>query len=350
MAEPTVQRSIASRIASEAQIGAGLKTRPRRQQLRRNAVIAALFMLSAAWCVTAARRLGATYDEPLYLQTGLSFWHGGEGNDVLLLRGTMPLPADLDGFFLRVQELVRGKAWNPQADIAQMLPAARAATLVFWLILLVYAWKLGEQAGGVEGGLMAAAMIAVEPILLGHASLATTDIAVTALVVAATYYFVAGRGYGWKRRVGIPALVCGVAILGKASALIFVPLCMLAVEMERLWPAIAKSDPPYPRALGTRLFALRNQLKPFWRELRQIVGIGLLITILYCGSGWHPQWSFVAWAKSLPPHSLATSAMVWIAENLRIFNNGVSALVYQFKHSMHAPPTYLLGRVAGSFW
>jgi hypothetical protein len=350
MAERMVQRSIASQVAPKADSDTILKHPSRKQLLPRYAVIAALFIISSAWCVTAARRLGATYDEPLYLQTGLSFWHGGDGNDVLLLRGTMPLPADLDGFFLRVHELVRGKAWNPQADIAQMLPAARAATLVFWLILLVYSLKLGEQAGGVEGGLMAAAMVAVEPILLGHASLATTDIAVTALVVAPMYHFAAGRGRGWKHRVGIPALLCGLAILSKASAVIFVPLCLLAAEVERLWPAIAKSDSTRPRSISEWVAAFKLQFKPFWRDLREIIGIGLLITILYCGSGWHPQWSFVVWARSLPPHSFAAAPMLWLAGNLRIFNNAVSALVYQFKHSMHAPPTYLLGRVASSFW
>jgi ABC-type dipeptide/oligopeptide/nickel transport system permease component len=42
--------------------------------------------------------------------------------------------------------------------------------------------------------------------------------------------------------------------------------------------------------------------------------------------------------------------MLWLAENLRIFNNAISGLVYQFKHNMHGPPTYLLGRVEKSFW
>jgi hypothetical protein len=27
--------------------------------------------------------------------------------------------------------------------------------------------------------------------------------------------------------------------------------------------------------------------------------------------------------------------MLWLAKNLRIFNNAISGLVYQFKHNMH---------------
>ena len=322
----------------------------RRRAAARWAALAAIFIVSSAWCVTAARTLGATFDEPLYLRTGLSFWHGGDGNDVLLWRGTMPLPADVDGLFVRVEEAVRGRPFDPQNDMRRMLPAARAGNLVFWLILLVYAWKLGElAAGAVEGGLMAAAMVAVEPILLGHASLATTDIAVSALVVAATYYFAIGRNSGWIYRVGIPSLCCGLAILSKASGLAFTALCMFAVEAQRLGPRVHEPG-VRRRSIADWFAAWAGRLRPFWRDLRQIIGIGLLITILYCGSGWHPQWSFVAWARTLPPDSTSSTVMLWLAEHLRIFNNAISALVYQFKHNMHGPSAYLLGRVQSSFW
>jgi hypothetical protein len=349
MAEGTIQRSAASPIAANADTATVAKDRSRKHPAPRYALIAAIFLISSVWCLGAARRLGATFDEPNYLQTGLSFWHGGNGNDVLMLRGTMPLPVDVEGLFVRVQELVRGKPLNPVRDLPQMLPAARGATLVFWLVLLIYAWKLGEMAGGFEGGLMATAMIAVEPIMLGHASLATTDIALTAFVIASACHLIQGRERNWRRRVGIPSLFCGLAILSKASGLIFVPLCMMAAEVERLWPVNSTSDSA--SSGGTADWAaFKHQLQPFWRDLAQIIGIGLLITIVYCGSGWHPEWSFVAWTKSLPPHWFFRSAMVWLAEHLRIFNNGVTALGYQFTHNMHGPPTYLLGRVQSSFW
>jgi hypothetical protein len=312
--------------------------------------LAAILVISSGWCVTAARHLGATFDEPLYLRAGVAFWHNAGGNDLVLLRGTMPLPQDVDALLLRIQEYTQGAPWNPERDIPQMLPVARAGTLVFWWILLIYAWKTGKLIGGTGGGLLAAALIAIEPIMLGHASLATTDIAVTAFVVATNFYFAIGRNSNWTHRVGIPSLCCGLAILSKASGLAFAALCMLATEVERLWPPAAQLDSPVPGTVSDWFEAWRRRLKPFWRDLRQIIGIGLLITIVYCGSGWHPQWSFVAWAKTLPPQSTTGTAILWSAENLRIFNNAISALVYQFKHNMHGPPAYLLGRVEKSFW
>jgi hypothetical protein len=58
----------------------------------------------------------------------------------------------------------------------------------------------------------------------------------------------------------------------------------------------------------------------------------------------------VQWAKTLPAHSLSGYAMLWLSSHLRIFNNAISALVYQLKHNMHGPPAYLLGEVRSSFW
>jgi hypothetical protein len=312
--------------------------------------LAAILIISSGWCLTAARHLGATFDEPLYLRAGLAFWHNAGGNDLVLLRGTMPLPQDVEALFLRIAEHIRGAPWNPQLDIPQMLPVAREGALVFWWILLIYAWKTGKLIGGMGGGLLAAALIAIEPIMLGHASLATTDIAVTAFVVTTNFYFAVGRNSNWTRRIGIPSLCCGLAILSKASGLAFSALCMLATEVERLWPPDKWPDSPVPVTVSAWIEGWRDRLQPFWHDLRQIIGIGLLITIVYCGSGWHPQGSFVAWAKTLPPQSASGAVMLWLAENLRIFNNAISGLVYQFKHNMHGQPAYLLGRVQSSFW
>jgi hypothetical protein len=311
--------------------------------------LAAILIVSSIWCLTAARNLGATFDEPLYLRCGLAFWHNTGGNDLLLHGGTMPLPPDVDALALRIAEHVRGAAWNPEVDLPQMLPIGRTGALVFWWILLIYAWKTGKLIGGAAGGLLAAAMIAIEPIMPGNACLATSDVALTGMVLAASFYFAAGRTSAWTRRVGLPSIFCGLAILSKASGLIFTVLCMVAAEVERLWPAMT-AESPEPATFAGWVKAWRQRLVPLWHDLRQIIGIALLITIVYCGSGWHPQWSFLAWAKRLPPDSIFAPPMLWLAGNLRIFNNAISGLWYQFHHNMHGQSAFLLGRVKRSFW
>ena len=63
--------------------------------------------LSSAWCLTAGRQLGATFDEPVYITRGLEGWQTGSHHGLLRL-GTMPLPADVQTFPLYVAERWRG--------------------------------------------------------------------------------------------------------------------------------------------------------------------------------------------------------------------------------------------------
>ena len=64
------------------------------------AIVAAV---TSAWCLSAARELGATFDEPFYLEAGLSAWRNGSFRE-LLAAGTMPLPAYLQTLPLYVAE------------------------------------------------------------------------------------------------------------------------------------------------------------------------------------------------------------------------------------------------------
>ncbi len=189
---------------------------------------------SSLWCLTAAQRLGATFDEPVYVARGLEGWRTGSHAGLLRL-GTMPLPADVQTLPLYLAEWWRGVPWDPAADLGSLLPWARVANLLFWTLLLIYGWRIGHSLAGPWGGRLATAVLACEPNLLAHAALATTDIALTACLLAFLHHFRAGRGAvsPW-RRVVVPGIWYGVALTSKASALVFGPLCALAIESERL--------------------------------------------------------------------------------------------------------------------
>src|SRR4029453_5547679 len=138
---------------------------------------------ASLWCLTAASRLGATYDEPLYVRLGLERWRSGS-YWALIREGTMPLPTDLQTWPLHVAELVRGRPFDPAGDLETLLPAARAVTLLFWGVLLHYGWGAAGSRGGPGAARLALALLAPEPTLLAHAALATTDVAVAACLVA----------------------------------------------------------------------------------------------------------------------------------------------------------------------
>jgi hypothetical protein len=279
---------------------------------------------SSAWCVTAAGELGATFDEPLYIARGLEGWRTGSHGGLLRL-GTMPLPADLHTAPLHLYETWRGVRFDPDADLARLLPWARAMTLAFWWLLLIYGWRAGWALAGPWGGRFAVALLACEPSLLAHAALATTDIALAACLLALVYHFRTARTARWPRRVAVPTLWFAAALLAKASALVIGPLCLLVVELERRWAT----------GVGGAGRALR--------DLAWIVGAGLLLVFLFCGSDWQTEPSFVEWAESLPS-TAGRAPMLWLAEHLRIFSNAGEALVRQIRHNVRGHGAFLLGR------
>jgi hypothetical protein len=280
---------------------------------------------SSLWCLTAARAVGPTFDEPVYLNRGLEGWRSGS-HAGLLRMGTMPLAIDLATLPLYVRERAGGAVPVPDRDLGALLPTARATMLVFWWILLFYGDRAGRLFAGAAGGRLAVTMLAVEPVLLGHASFATTDVSVTACLVALVYHFLKGRGGGFASRIGAPAFWYGAALLAKASALLFGPVALLAAAGER----------------GVRRLV---------RETSAVVLLGLAVAFFYCGSDWKPLPSFIAWAEALPEGAGAT-AMRAVAENLKIFSNAGEGLGRQVKHGIrgHGHGAYLLGEVRESFW
>ncbi len=307
--------------------------------------------LSSAWCLSAAGRLGPTFDEPTYVAGGLERWRTGAVRPIMRL-GTMPLAIDLTTLPIFAWERARGTPFDIALDersipvrlrdLDRVLPLARASTLIFWWLLLYCGWRAGDGLAGRWGGRLAVALLAIEPTLLAHASLATTDVAVSACLLAMAYWFRLGRESVWRLRVGAPALWFGLALLSKASALVFGPLTLLALEMERR----AHRRAPLASSLGGQPGAGRRwrALLPFARDVYQIVLLGLALTFAYCGSDWRAERSFVAWAHRQPVAAWWSSPLVYAAEHLTVFSNAGDALVRQIRHNIRGHGVYIMGR------
>lgn len=301
-----------------------------------------LFWIAASsiWCVSASARLSATFDEPTYLTLGLESWQTGSSKRLLDL-GTMPLPPHVQTLPLHLWERWRHQSFDPTRDLHLLLPVARASNLPFWWLLLVYGWLAGRQLAGTWGGRLAVAFLACEPNLLAHASLATTDVAVSACLLALLYHFHAGRAGTWRQRVLIPALWFALAVLAKASGLIFGLIGMCVVE------ALYRVErQPEMSSARQRLRVIWAALtgRSFRRELSTICTLGLIAVFAYCGSDWMPSPSFVEWARSLP-EGPSRSGMVWFSEHLCIFSNAGMALVRQFRHNVQGHGVFLLDQV-----
>lgn len=293
--------------------------------------LALCLIISTAWCWTSAREIGVTFDEPIYLQTGLDHWRTGSSTELMKL-GTMPLPVDVVTMPLYLYETSRGVPIDLQTETMTVLPWARMMTACFWWLLLVFAWLIARSLGGPWAGRLAVGLLAFEPTFLAHASLATTDIAVTAMLLPFAYYFYRNRGEKWGWRVALPGVLFGLAILTKASGLVFGGICMLVIDW--LWRKAQReqnsaADQPAPT------------FRSSYRDMVHIGLIGMTITFVYCGSDFQPQTSFYNWAHELPD-SIFASIMVFLSENLCIFSNAGEGIIRQVRHNMRGHGVYLL--------
>lgn len=299
-------------------------------------------LASSVWCMTAATKVGVTFDEPFYVKAGLVSWRTGS-NKLLMRAGTMPLPVDVQTLPVYLWEQYRGQEFDPVEDLHALLPICRATNLVFWWLLLFYTMRLGRTFGGVWGGRLAVALVACEPNLLGHASLATTDIAIVACMMMLIYHF--HQNYqpnaNWKRRVLVPGVLYGVAFTAKASAMAFGPQAMLVLAMWNLARAGTLTPPPGSSPRG-KLVHLWHATYQFRKDIIVIGLIGMVVLFGYCGCDWGTEPTFIKWANGLPEGPVK-QLMMPLSHELKIFTNAGEAIVHQIKHNMRGHGTYLFG-------
>lgn len=294
-------------------------------------------LLSSGWILSAAGQLSATFDEPFYLRSAIKAWRTGS-NFELMKAGTMPLPVDTEYLPVYLWEQIRGERFDEEAEFHKLLTIGRAGNLIFWWLLLVYAFRLGNWYAGSWAGRLAVLLVATEPSLLGHACLATTDIAISATMFIFTYHYLAGRGQSRWRRWFVPGILYGIAMTAKASALTFVPIVIFAIELPCWWKARiwAPSD-----GSGRIRYAWRH-IRDWWWDYCKMLAIATVVLWGYCGCDWARLPSFVKWADTVQDETWGPKAR-WAAEHLRIFPNAGQAIAYQIKHNIRGHGAYLLG-------
>lgn len=292
----------------------------------------AIAILSTAWILAATPLLSATFDEPVYMKCGLDCW-ANHTHKPLMRLGTMPLPVDAATLPQHLWFWWHGTVPDWERDFGWILQVARVTAILFWWNLLFQAFRLGRQIGTPWTGFWALALVAIEPNLMGHAALATTDVAVTGCILATLveylrYRIQPGRLQWWKVVVW-----WAISLFAKASSLVFVPILILSADI--------------PDLIAT--WRSRQNLSAFtadfWRRLKGWMAMGftaLGLLFLLVGSDFQRERTFVEWAVSLPEGALRT-AMVWTSDNLRIFTNAGEGLAQQIKHNMKGHSSYILG-------
>jgi hypothetical protein len=281
-------------------------------------LLALVTVASGGWCFFASRQLGATFDEPFYLQGGLDYWHRGNFG-TLLAAGTMPLAQHLQTLPIYIAEAMSGRLFTIEHDLGDMLALARPVTLLFWILLLVSTLRMGRILGGPWGARAALLLLALEPNFLAHACLATTDIALTACFMSFAVELLTRRRQTTAWRVGVPALWFGLALSAKVSAIALLPFAVVAAALQ------------HDRTARRRLAI----------DAISILVLGLGFTILYSGTGGQ-IWLGGTLTRMPADHWLRP--IVSAVGSLPLFPNALYAIWFQFAHNQTGQAVFLAGQ------
>lgn len=256
-------------------------------------IVPLLLAAYAAASYSAAQTNAATWDEPLYLAAGTSYWLENDyrlnpetGNWPQRIAGAWPAgmaafpvddPAEAEGYkqWRRANPIRLGKVfcyeWN---DADAILARSRAALLVVAAALGATIYLASRRLWGRRGGLISLAMFVTTPAMLAHGPIAQSDMCVT-------LFSLLTLGATWRMllrptivRAFVAGLVLAGALLSKHSALLLLPTFLLLTAL-RTWqacrkPAAGELSSPARRTLRTLGLSIAVLL------LQGAVGIGVI--------------------------------------------------------------------------
>jgi len=254
--------------------------RARRSHWQAAGVLIAVFLLQSYF---ASRIKSPVYDEPAHIAAGLSYVETGE---FTANPQHPPLLKEMSGLSLRLA----GVRWPASAEARQLIQGSKPALewpvgnaiiaangpdkVMFWsrlpfillatlLGILLYAW--GREMVGPAAALGALFLYALDPTVLAHSYLVTTDTglaAFTVLFLWALWSYV--RHPGWKRLV-----LCGLAlgaVLGtKYSAVLLLPVGAVLLLAAVRWlpePGLGRLRTAPKKSHGTTGRAIRAERAP----------------------------------------------------------------------------------------
>jgi 4-amino-4-deoxy-L-arabinose transferase-like glycosyltransferase len=254
-------------------------------------VIPALVIVLLLWIavvVTLAQlRMAPTFDEQNHVTRGISILRTGdyrlalhhpplanilEALPVAWRRDTafstaMPSwSSDDPGVNLNIWRASKSTLWEQSNSGLTLIHLARLPVLLFSLLLAVVIFLWSRALFGPWGGVLSLAFYALDPNILSHSGLATTDMAATCMIALALYWF---RGYliqPHRLRLLLAGAGIGLALASKFNALILVPIIGLLLLLAAVWPT----------TLGFTLPISWSTKRPGWR-LSRAFGVFMLL-------------------------------------------------------------------------
>ena len=262
----------------------GGSTRGRGGRWTTAAVVAGLLtLLALARIVATYRVLSHTYDEPAHIAAGLQWLEGRRYNydseGTPLPRAAVALGPYLDGRRLAGERSMwdagRAVLYARNAYLRN-LTLARLGTLPFFVLTVAMVWVWGRRLFAPEAAAIAVALVTLLPAILGHAGLATTDVALTGMLLVALFAFTRWLERPSVARGAVFGAAAAGAVLAKMSALVFLPVCSAAI----LALALLASPAERTRLLGARAERRRTLSRV---AAGVLVGGAVLLLTLWAG-------------------------------------------------------------------
>lgn len=243
-----------------------------RSPVRRRLALSVLAVAFALQCIYVARESSLANDEAKHLATGWLLLQTGQcclgvDNSPLTAWFALPLLAGLEVPTPALEahgpadahavgrEIIFGSP-DPQAVIL----AGRMMNIVAGVLMLLAAAALADRLFGPPAGLLAGAVLAFEPNIVGHASLMSTDSLFVATALAYLLALDRGLTAPSARAAIVLGLALGVAIVAKYTGLALVPATAALALLYRH----EMRTRPWQRWLAEALFALLAALVVVW--------------------------------------------------------------------------------------
>jgi len=237
-----------------AKIGAtastGLLTRPAGWSI----CLSLLLAVAMLRIVSTYHIFNATIDEASHIAGGIEWWDTGrytlETKHTPLARVSVAL-----GPYLAGVRWMGFKKWQDTFPILSStgnywhnLTLGRIGVLPYFIIatLVVFFWT--KRLFGVNAAVLAAAVFTQLPTILAHSSVATTDVALTAMFCCSLYFFTLWLRDPSFRTAAQFGVATGLALSTKLSTVVFLPACaapivvMYAMAGQRKWRALLRSS------------------------------------------------------------------------------------------------------------
>lgn len=255
-------------------------------------VVWILVTLIMAWIVVVVTcsqfHMAPTFDEQNHVTRGIAILHTGDFRLCFhhpplanILEG-LPVAWQQNGFSthmaswqpnnpksLSIWDASHTTIWSHPRQGVHIIHLARIPVLIFTLLLalLVFIWS--RELFGVRGGLFSLALFALDPTILAHSGLATTDMAAACTIVLAAYLL---RRYIIKPSLAtllLAGLGVGLAMASKFSALILLPiiavlLLIFALAAPRISVSLSEHWVPFP----------------WWKRVGHAIGVGLAMLFI----------------------------------------------------------------------